>query len=102
MQKKVRNVDDELLSKISSEIGELKGIMTGIRNDMNDTKERFKAIEERGSQQHDEIDERVRLLEQQQQWLNGKLAAFVMAVGGGVTLLIHVGIWLFDKIRMHQ
>ena len=92
-------MDDDLLNKISTDIGELKGIMTGVRNDLRNSKIRMDCIEEQEAKRHDELDRRIREIEQQQQWMNGKLAAFVMAVGGGVTLLIHLMMWILDKFR---
>ena len=91
-------MDDELLNKISVEIGELKGIMVGVRDDLNSGKDKFKDIDKTIDEQHKEVDERLRLLEQQQQLISGKLAAFVMAIGAGVTLLIHIAIWIADKV----
>jgi archaellum component FlaC len=95
-------MDDELLNRISTEIGELKGIMTGVRDDLQNGKDRFKDIERRETERHNEVDERIRMLEQQQQWMSGKLAAFVMAIGAGVTLLIHAAMWLYDKVRFNH
>lgn len=92
-------MDNELLSQIFAEVGELKGIMVGVRDDLNSGKDRFKDIDQREEQRHKEVDERIRLLEQQQQWMSGKLAAFVMIIGSGVTLAIHFVFWIFDKTQ---
>ena len=91
-------MDDELLNKISAEIGELKGIMVGVRDDLDSGKDKFNAID----QTCKEVDDRIRTLEQQQQWMDGKLAAFIMVIGAGVTLLIHFAIWIFDKVRFNH
>ena len=90
-------LDDELLSQIFAEIGELKGVMSGVLDALNDGKDRVDRIEKAEIQISKKLDDRIRLVEQQQQSMNGKLAAFVMVIGGGSTIIINLIIYLWDK-----
>lgn len=90
-------MDDELLSKIFAEIGELKGVVSGVLDALNDGKDRMDRIEKAEIQISKKLDERIRLVEQQQHLVNGELTAFVMVIGGGATIIINLIIYLWDK-----
>jgi hypothetical protein len=55
---------------------------------------------ENGNETFKDHDERIRALEKQQQFMNGKLAIVIIALGGAVTLIFNLLIWTFHKFKV--
>jgi F0F1-type ATP synthase delta subunit len=55
---------------------------------------------ENGNEIFKDHDERIRALEKQQQFMNGKLAIIIIALGGVVTLIFNLLIWVLHKFKV--
>jgi hypothetical protein len=55
---------------------------------------------ENGNETFKDHDERLRKLEQQQQFMNGKLAIIIISLGGVVTLIFNLVIWALHKFKV--
>ena len=77
-------LDQETLKKIAETYTHVTHILESLENG-NDT---FK-----------DHDERLRALEQQQQFMNGKLAIIIITFGGAVTLIFNLLIWGLHKFK---
>ena len=55
---------------------------------------------ENGNETFADHDERLRKLEQQQQFMNGKLAIIIISLGGVVTLIFNMFIWALHKFKL--
>lgn len=55
---------------------------------------------EDGNETFKDHDERLRVLEQQQQFMNGKLAIIIISLGGVVTLIFNLAIWALHKFKI--
>ena len=78
------DLDKDTLFKIATTHTNVKHIM----KDMVVGKETFK-----------DHDERIRELEEQQQFINGKLAVITIFVGTVVTVIINGMIWIWSKVQ---
>ena len=55
---------------------------------------------ENGNETFKDHDERLRKLEQQQQFMNGKLEIIIISLGGVVTLIFNLVIWALHKFKV--
>lgn len=55
---------------------------------------------ENGNEMFEDHAERLRALEQQQQFMNGKLAIIIITLGGVVTLIFNLLIWVLHKFKV--
>ena len=65
-----------------------------IRERLCEGKETFKEHK----QIHSKHDERIRILEQNQQLLTGKIALIITGIGAAVLGLVHFLIWMLEKV----
>lgn len=87
METHERSIEMERDEKIYEKVMELVNDFGYIRERLEEGRELFK-----------EYGERMRILEQNQKLLTGKMTIIIMGIGAGILGCVHVLIWLIDKV----